>query len=458
LYCAHYTHPLERSKSTFEATHLLDLTDMALRILIAAENASAKFGGEAALPLHYFRVLRSRNIPTWLVVHERTRVELQQIYPDQFQYIHYIADTVAHRVLWAISERLPDRLAYVSTSFLMRLLTQWAQRGIIKRLVEAHQIDVVHQPTPVSPKEPSMLFDVGAPVVIGPMNGGMNFPPAFRRMQSKGSDLGIAAGRASAAWLNRLLPGKRRAALLLVANHRTREALPSGINQHVVELVENGVDMNLWLPVASAEDSHAATAKRGPVEFVFLGRLVDWKAVNLLLLAFSKAIQVASTSMTLTIVGDGDQRPALDALSCALELNSDQPRQAGKVYFSGWRSQPECAETLKQADALVLPSLLECGGAVVLEAMAMAIPVIATNWGGPADYLDAQCGILIDPTSSRHDFVGELATALSTLADSQSLRQKMGANGRHRVETMFDWEIKIDRIIDLYQDVVKKGE
>ncbi len=50
-----------------------------LRVLIAAEHASARFGGEAALPLHYFRVLRKRGIPVWLVTHARTRDELAQV-------------------------------------------------------------------------------------------------------------------------------------------------------------------------------------------------------------------------------------------------------------------------------------------------------------------------------------------------------------------------------------------
>ncbi|NEQ17735.1 MAG: group 1 glycosyl transferase, partial [Moorea sp. SIO3E2] len=63
--------------------------NMNLRVLIAAEHASAKFGGEAALPLHYYRILRQRGIPTWLVVHERTRAELEALFP-QDQHKQYV--------------------------------------------------------------------------------------------------------------------------------------------------------------------------------------------------------------------------------------------------------------------------------------------------------------------------------------------------------------------------------
>ena len=104
----------------------------------------------------------------------------------------------------------------------------------------------------------------------------------------------------------------------------------------------------------------------------------------------------------------------------------------------------------QHADALVLSSLLECGGAVVLEAMAMAVPVIATNWGGPADYLDASCGILVEPIS-REGFIHKFSAALIKLATSADLRQQMGLNGQRRIKTEFDWDIKVDQMMNIYQ-------
>ena len=52
---------------------------------------------------------------------------------------------------------------------------------------------------------------------------------------------------------------------------------------------------------------------------------------------------------------------------------------------------------LRNSDIMVLPSMRECGGAVVLEAMASGVPVIAAKWGGPADYISEGTGILIPP-------------------------------------------------------------
>lgn len=438
------------------------------RVLIVAEHASAKFGGEAALPLHYFRVLRKRQIEAWLVVHERTRDELKLHLGEDFDRIYFVSDTTLQWLLWKIGRFLPQRLAYVTVGFASRLITQVAQRSVVRETVQRHHITVVHQPTPVSPKEPSLIFGVGAPVVIGPMNGGMNYPPAFRWMQSRFVHLTLRVGRLVSDWLNWLLPGKHQAAALLVANARTYAALPKDTCSYVVELSENGVDLSIWRP--QPESSYAVPAR--PVantaiqatKFVFVGRLVHWKAVNLLLIAFERVAR--QLPVELEIIGDGPESMQLRQQAGALgllRLDEPQPtdqktptpaQRNGSVHFLGWLSQADCARRLQQSDVMVLPSMLECGGAVVLESMAMGIPVIATNWGGPSEYLNESCGILIEPRSQGL-FVNDLAAAMTRMAASPALRRAMGQRGHHRAVSEFDWDVKVDAILDIYRHVLE---
>ena len=101
---------------------------------------------------------------------------------------------------------------------------------------------------------------------------------------------------------------------------------------------------------------------------------------------------------------------------------------------------------------LLLPSVRECGGAVVLEAMAMGKPVVAAAWGGPADYLDATCGVLV-PTTSRADLTEGFARAMLRLARSPHESERMGHAGREKVLREYDWEVKVDAMIDLYLDI-----
>jgi glycosyltransferase involved in cell wall biosynthesis len=410
-----------------------------MRILIVASNASSRFGGEAFIPLNYFRLLRARKMDVRLVVHARNRPELTAQFPNDLDRLFFVDDTLLHKVLNRFSRFLPRRLADATTGLIIHLSTQLAQRRLIRELVRAHAIDVVHEPIPVSPKTPSMMWGLGTAVVIGPLNGGMEYPEAFRRERSFISTLALALGRSFANLVNVLIPGKRRADIVLVANRRTQEALPTGITGRVVELVENGVDFSIWKDRSSRETTH------DPVRFIFVGRLIDWKAIDIALAAMQPL--KGQLRIALEIVGDGPMRQNWQNLAHQLGLDTI-------VQFTGWLPQRECALRMQQADVFVLPSLFECGGAVVLEAMAMGLPVIATAWGGPVDYLDQSCGILVRP-DSREALIAGFADGMTTLAKSPDLRERLGQAGVARARTHFDWEHKIDQIVVLYEQAIK---
>jgi glycosyltransferase involved in cell wall biosynthesis len=340
-----------------------------------------------------------------------------------------------HKALFRLGQFLPRRLAEATTGLIIHLTTQFSQRHIVRHLVKTHSIDVVHQPIPVSPKTPSQMFGLGVPVIIGPLNGGMEYPPAFRGEQGLISRVALLFGRALANLSNFLIPGKRHARLILVANRRTWEALPVGLNGSIVEVVENGVDFDIWRKTALTRMPDAS------VRFVFVGRLIDWKAVEIVLEALHRL--QGQICASLEIIGDGPMRQAWENMTDRLGLKS-------VVTFSGFMSQQDCAKRLQGADVLVLPSLFECGGAVVLEAMAVGLPVIATAWGGPLDYLDETSGILVAP-DSREALVAGFAAGMKTLAQSHQLRTKMGEAGYARARQHFDWQRKIDQILELYQ-------
>lgn len=410
-------------------------------IVIVAQNASTKFGGEALLPLHYFRILRSRKIETWLVVHARTQAELETLFPQDRDRMHFVPDTWVHRLLSNCGKFLPSRLGTPTLGLLSHLYTQMLQRRIVRRLVSEHQIEIVHEPTPVSAKFPSLMFGLRTPVAMGPLNTALNVPPAFRARQSPVVDILLAFSHKFVNLFNGLFPGKIQAETVLVANDRTKQALPSRVRGKIIQLAENGVDLSVWRSESTASEEPKAKQQ---VHFVSLGRLVDWKGVDLLLEAF--AAVVAQTDAVLEIIGDGKIRGELEAQTARLAIED-------RVIFSGWLSHEQCAQKLQQADAMVMPSLREPGGAVVLEAMAVGLPVIATNWGGPRDYIDSTCGILVEP-DSRESFVQGLTEAMLKLAQSPELRHSMGSAGQQRVKEHFDWERKVDRILEIYQQTI----
>jgi len=413
----------------------------AIKICIVAQNASYKYGGEASLPWLCFKYLRQRGVDVHLVVHGRTRPEVLAGFPQDHDRLHFSPETKFDRFLWRIGSFLPHKIDVQTFTAARHIHNQRLQRKIVRRLIAEKGIQIVHEINPVSPKQISRMHDLGVPVVIGPLAGGMTYPPAFRDMESRGSRAVEAAGRGLSRILNRIFPGKRRAAALIVANDQTRRALPSGVRGKIFEIPDVGVDLSVW---NQQEDLPPRTDDK--IRFVYLGRLADWKGIEFLIAAF-KTVAQRQPRAVLDILGDGVERRSLEDLTRRLSLED-------RVTFAGWVSAAEGSRRLRQADVFVLPSLREVGGIVLLEAMAVGLPVIATDWGGPAIHVTDSTGIRVPPTS-REDFIGGLADAMLRLADSPELRRQMGQAGLQRVRTnLYDWNQKTDRLLEIYAEII----
>jgi glycosyltransferase involved in cell wall biosynthesis len=433
----------DTGRSLFSRTRALALSSNAMttvKPLLVAEHASARFGGEALIPYQYFKWFRKLGVDAHLLVHERTRQELCQAFPRDLERLHFVADSFINIWCHKLSQLLPDRLATFTLGAIGHWDTQIRQRRIARALVKQHGLHLVHEPIPVSPKLPSMMFGLAVPVVIGPMNGGMDYPPGYDTI-SRIERVIVGILRWSAAFWNVVLPGKRRAALILVSNKRTYDALPSALKRkEVIELVENGVDLERF-----SIRSNEAGDKGGPLDIIFLGRLVDCKRVDLLLDAAERLRD--ESNFRIHVVGDGPERHAL-------ERKVKQAHLTGHVKFHGWLAQAEAAELVRSADVMVLPSMRECGGAVVMEAMASGVPVIAAKWGGPADYLTVQTGVLIEPGTPA-SFVAALADAIRWMADNPDARRKMGRAARRQVELHYDWRVKASTLLRIYEAVLR---
>jgi hypothetical protein len=89
--------------------------------------------------------------------------------------------------------------------------------------------------------------------------------------------------------------------------------------------------------------------------------------------------------------------------------------------------------------------------------MAVGLPVIAANWGGPADYVgDDGSGILVEP-STHQSFVTNLTGAMAKLAGSREARVAMSRAARHRAVTVFDWEARVDRLLEVYRETIERS-
>ncbi len=162
---------------------------------------------------------------------------------------------------------------------------------------------------------------------------------------------------------------RHSAATIAVSDYLAGQ-LPPGAS--VVESIDCGVDTERF----TADGWEAGEGPR----FLFVGSLIERKNVARLLEAFETIGRGA-----LTVVGDGPLRAQLAAIA------------PPGVRFTGRLDRAAVTAELHRADALVVPSLIEPQGQVVLEALACGVPVVATRVGGPSEVVTEACGALVDP-------------------------------------------------------------
>lgn len=408
-----------------------------MRVLIVANNISMRMGGEAVLPYHYVRELKEMGVDFHALAHARVRDELKNSGLWEEGRFHFVEDAAIEKALNKMSKLAPPAIRDRVFMSAIAAITGARLARRARRLVMEKNIDVIHQPTPVSPKFPSFLANMPAPVVIGPMNGGMTFPPAFAKDYAQGSLAAVSLARFFSGAANRIIRGKLTAASILVANERTRAALPAVIDPaKVTMLAENGVDLSLW-------NAPPADKPADPV-FVFVGRLVWLKGVDLLFEAFGRV----GANARLIIIGDGPERPRLETLA-----KNSSARE--RIDFLGFKPQREIRDILARATALVLPSLHDCGGAVILEAFACRTTAVATDWGGPREYVTPETGILVPPDGCS-SFIDGLAAAMTKLASDRALAARLGEAARAHVIANFSWRAKALQMIEVYKAAIKE--
>ena len=128
-----------------------------------------------------------------------------------------------------------------------------------------------------------------------------------------------------------------------------------------------------------------------PFRFVTVAGLNPRKNIGGLLEAFAKAFG-ASSGASLTIVGEGPRRAALEGQARRLGVEE-------RVAFRGRQDRSGVREALWDAHAFVLPSRHETFGVALVEAMATGLPVVATRSGGPEDIVTKEAGLLVPPAA-----------------------------------------------------------
>lgn len=225
-------------------------------------------------------------------------------------------------------------------------------------------------------------------------------------------------------------PVLRQADAVIVLSTEQADAVETRyrVRRDRVTIIPNGVDPSFY-------DSGLRRSATGgaPLRVLFVGRLDAQKNVARLLVAASRARE----PMELVVVGDGEQRPALESLRRQLDL--------AHVRLVGAQHGQALLAHYAWAEVFVLPSEREGMSLAVLEAMAAGLAVVATDVPGSRELVDG-VGLLADPDP------GALGAALDLMATDHGLRTTSAARSRQRAAG-FAWHDRVAQVEQLYRRV-----
>lgn len=210
----------------------------------------------------------------------------------------------------------------------------------------------------------------------------------------------------------------------------------------------------LGLDVSKFPFQERVLDQNSPIKILTVARLVPKKGLEYSIRAFAKVCQInPSTNLIYKIVGEGPERPQLEALIKSLGMGD-------RIFLLGSKNRKECSELYSDAHLYVIPSVTapdgnkEGQGVALQEAQATGLPVIATNHNGfPEGMLEGESGYLVPERD-----VEALTEAINQLVNSPERWAQMGRVGRRFIESKYDIE-KINReFVEICTALVEGGE
>lgn len=213
------------------------------------------------------------------------------------------------------------------------------------------------------------------------------------------------------------------------------------LNENKIDVVYNGINIHEYSESNTKNLKEELKINQESKVIGFVGRLSPQKGIEYLVEAYAKIAEVYKDTYLL-IVGEGELKEY-----CVTEFR--KLNLTDKVIFTGFRK--DIPNVMRTIDILVLPSLWEGFGIVLVEAMAAQKPCVASRISSiPEIVINGKTGILVDAKNS-----DALASALSTLLSDEEKRKVMGKNGQKLVDEKFSMSKMIQSYEKIFSELLK---
>lgn len=402
-----------------------------MKILLSAFAYSPILGSECGVGWHWARVLAKHHDVT-VLTHVWFKEDVERALASSPQPNLKVAYFGVEPLVGAFKRAHLDSQLYYAW-------WQWKVLPFAKALHRRERFDVVHHLTWGTIRYPSWLGMLGARFIVGPLGGGERAParffsglPAKQRLKETVRDVVL--------WSFKLDPitqfALSRAEHIFCKTRDTAEFLPS----HLASKAR--VCMEIGAPAVVARPTRPA---RSRMRFLFAGRLIPFKGLHLAVDALAEAVR-RGADVALLAVGDGPLRDVILAQSAKHGLG-DRFELRARV------PQAELMQLYQEADAFLFPSLHDSSGNVVLESLSRGLPVICLDLGGPACFVNDECGVVVNTRGlTRAQLVSALADAIVDHVRKSGAELNAMSDAAVQQASLLTWERQVTTVYEaLYE-------
>jgi glycosyltransferase involved in cell wall biosynthesis len=335
----------------------------------------------------------------------------------------------------------------VSSEPLLRF--ELRQQRLARRLRYRFPFEYVHRITPSAIQVPTWTACLGKPLIIGPLIAADRPPLAFApylnrpisppkhphwhpvRMAERVCRKIVSHAQREQSYL-------RKAQRILVGTRTALRHVPELEREKCRLVTYSGVEHQVFAPPT---ERHASSALR----LLFVGRLIPYKGVELLLQAL--AIAVHRCSIKLDIVGSADP-----VYKDYLLRTTHQLRLEPFVNFLPPVPRDQLPSLYQRADLFCFPTLCDTYGIALLEAMSCGCATIVSDVAGAGEIVNGENGFKVQ-LQTPDQYIGEYAEKIVALAQNHELRASLGAAARRFILREHDWDRIGQQVLAVYDEL-----
>lgn len=412
-----------------------------MKILLSAFACAPNRGSEPGVGWNWANAL-SKNNEVYVITREENRKEI-----EEYRQEHTIPFHVEYFGISFFEE-------HTGIPFQKNLYTMvWQKKVVVfaSQLHEKHHFDICHHITYASFKYPTQLYQLGIPLIVGPVGGGEVTPESCKktyrlkdRMYEFIHDFQIMLTTHKKQFIRMC----ENAAILLTTTQETYDCIP--------DKYKNKTEIMQTIGVARSEikgdSAHRKYEEGKRFKVLYAGNLLPLKGVCLLP---EIAKRIEDQSIVFQIIGDGPEKARMKQRISEYGLSE-------RFMFMGAVDRIKVMEYMDDAHLFIFPSFHDSGAMVVLEAMARKLPVLVLATGGPGVHVKNGNGFGVEPKQSLVDIVEDFAECIQRCKQdyltSRETIDKMVDKAEEYLYSQCVWEKKAEMMQKIYQKALEENE